>query len=650
MPEKIEEEGHKKTSVINYSEASIKSSKEGDGYKWNVRIIKTGLDKNNKNWSEILLKENLEKFEGCRVFVLSEAQHSAQNHPYGKPPLELIGWIKSVSYIGDGVYGKLVIVKNTRGTELRDTLVSAFDSGKEDFLGLSVDIYGSEDEQEGFTDITSIDRVTVDVVYDPAAGGNFIRMAAAIQNKEITMTEEEKRALEAQKKLLDDQKRDLDVQIKAAQTATDSAVAQGEVMKKAKEDLQKILCATRLQTLLKESELPIPVCEKITASWKDKVFEDVEVITVIKAEKDCLDKIVASTISGAGGIRLTKDDHENRIKMFDDFFDGKVQSFKSTYINYTGDETLSGLKKNCKRLLASMDSTSLNLVLQDSMNKKMVKEYGASAYNKDWRKIASVVPRFDFRTNHITRMGGYGDLPTVAEGAAYTAATSPTDEEATYAMVKRGYTEDITWEMLRNDDVRAIRRIPIKVAVACARQLYEFVFAFLADNPTIYTGAALFTAGKGNLGTAALDVTVLNTRRRALIGRTELSSGKKLGIPAKYLIVPTALDKTAYDLIAAPRNSDFNPTSAEFTRTLELELIVVHPWTDANNFYLACSPSDVEGLEIGFLDGNENPEFFVQDQETAGSMFTHDKITYKWRHLYNGAIIDDRQFDGNIVS
>ena len=112
------------------------------------------------------------------------------------------------------------------------------------------------------------------------------------------------------------------------------------------------------------------------------------------------------------------------------------------------------------------------------------------------------------------------------------------------------------------------------------------MFAFLIDNPNIYTGAALFTTSKGNLGTAALDVTSLNTRRRALIGRTELSSGKKLGIPAKYLIVPTALDKTAYDLIAAPRNSDFDPTSAEFTRTLELELIVVHPWTDANNFYL----------------------------------------------------------------
>ena len=487
------------------------------------------------------------------------------------------------------------------------------------------------------------------MVYDPAAGGNFIKMAAAIKNKEIIMTDEEKTKAEDERKerekadaILAAKQKVLDDQIKATQILADQLKASAEAS-------QRILCATRLDYLLRESALPDPIVEKLRASYKDKVFTDEELKATIKIEKEVLDKIVASTISGVGGIRMGQDDQDKRVKMFEDFYDGKVQSFKAVYINYTGDETLSGLKKNCKRLLASMDSTSLSLVLQDAMNKKMVKEYGASAYNKDWKKVATSVPRFDFRTNHITRMGGYGDLPTVAQGAAYTAATSPTDEEATYAMVKRGYTEDITWEMLRNDDVGSIRKIPIKVATACARQLYEFVFAFIADNPNIYTGAAFFTSGKSNLGTAALDATALNTRRRLLIGRTELSSGKKIGIPAKYLIVPTALDKTAYDLIATARNSDFDPTSADFVRTLDMELIVVHPWTDANNWFLAPSLSDVECIEIGFLDGNENPEFFVQDQETVGTMFTHDKITFKWRHLYNGAVIDDKM-DGNLVT
>jgi hypothetical protein len=39
------------------------------------------------------------------------------------------------------------------------------------------------------------------------------------------------------------------------------------------------------------------------------------------------------------------------------------------------------------------------------------------------------------------RFGGYGNLPTVGQGAPYTALTSPTDEEATYAPAKRGGTE-----------------------------------------------------------------------------------------------------------------------------------------------------------------------------------------------------------------
>jgi len=612
-----------------------------DGYKWRVRIIKSGVDLNKRNWSEEVLKANLDKFEGSKVFMLSEAQHS-EKHPYGKPTLELVGWHKSVFYGEDGIYGDLVIVKNSRGKELRDTLVSSFDQGNPNFLGLSVDILGSAKQEQDILNVLNIHKVTVDVVYDPAAGGNFIKMAASQINKEINMTKEEEEKLVAQKKLLDEQQKAVEAQLLATKTLNDQLV-------KATEETNRLLSATKIDSLLRESQLPDPISEKLKASWKGKLVSDDEIKASIKIEKEVLDKIIASTIFGAG-ITVTKEDRDKRIAMFDDFFEGKVQSFKACYINYTGDENLTGNKKDCRRLLASMDSTSLSLVLQDSMNKKMVKEYGTSAYNKDWRKICTVVPRFDFRTNHITRMGGYGDMPTVAEGAAYTAATSPTDEEATYAMLKRGYTEDITFEMLRNDDVKAIRKIPIKVANACARQLYEFVFAFLADNPTIYDSAALFTSAKGNYGTVALDLTQLNVRRRAMVAQTELSSGKRLGIPAKFLIVPTALDKTAYDLIYPPGRSDFAPTTPEYTRTLNMELIINNIWTDATNWFLSADPALIDGLEIGFLDGRENPEFFVQDHESVGTVFTHDKITYKWRHIYNGAITDYRQFDGSIVA
>lgn len=50
------------------------------------------------------------------------------------------------------------------------------------------------------------------------------------------------------------------------------------------------------------------------------------------------------------------------------------------------------------------------------------------------------------------------------------------------------------------------------------------------------------------------------------------------------------------------------------------------------------------------MDGNEEPELFIQDNPTAGSVFTNDQITYKIRHIYGGAIIDYRAFQGSIVT
>ena len=129
-----------------------------------------------------------------------------------------------------------------------------------------------------------------------------------------------------------------------------------------------------------------------------------------------------------------------------------------------------------------------------------------------WRGLATTVPINDFRTQERTRFGGYGDLPAVAESAAYGALGSPTDEKASYAVTKRGGTEDVTLEMIKNDDVGVIRQIPVKLSRSAKRTLGKFVLDFLADNPAIYDGVNLFHASHGNLGAAALDKTSLRGR------------------------------------------------------------------------------------------------------------------------------------------
>lgn len=630
---------------LSYSGANFKSSiAESKGYSWLVRVIEFGKDKNEYTWTSTVLKEYLSSFEGAKVFMLSEAQHSADKHPYGKPTSELVGWIHG-AYIGeDGLYGNFKIVANRRGTDLRDTLISSFDSGKKDFLGLSVDLLGKANEDKL---VTAISNVTVDIVYEPAAGGNFIKMAASIK-KEVTVTEEEKEKLRKEQE-------DLQKQILAAKQSREDIDKIKTDLDKSKLDLQRLVCATRLDTSLKLSGLPIPVQDKIKSQFKDTLVSDEQITASIKLEKDTLDMVLGETIKGAGYIKVISDDLDNRKKMLDDFFQTgdydkrpRVQSIKACYINLTGDELVSGVRKDCKRITASMDSTTLSSMLGDSITRKMVEEYKNNAYNQDWRKIVDVVPRPDFRTNRIDRMGGYGNLPAVSQGGAYSALTSPTDEESTYSVSKRGGTEDITLEMIKNDDVGAVRRIPIKLGTSAARTLYEFVFDFIRTNPTIYDNTALFTTGHGNLGTAAFDTAALTARRIAMMSQTELSSGKRIGIMPKYILHPINLTKTIFDIIIVPGNT--TPTTTDYNRTLKLEQIEVGTWTDTNDWALVASPSQCPGIEIGFLDGAEDPSLYVQDQETSGMVFTNDKITYKIRHIYGGVVKDFRAFDKSVVT
>lgn len=339
------------------------------------------------------------------------------------------------------------------------------------------------------------------------------------------------------------------------------------------------------------------------------------------------------------------EDRSEKIRdMLDAFFDPAhknhrdVQSFKECYIEITGDRRVTGRLRECDqtRLREALDTTSFDQVLGDSITRRMVAEYNAAPY-PDIRLIASVVPVSDFRTQRRTRFGGYGDLPAVNQSAAYGALTSPTDEEATYAATKRGGLETITLEMIRNDDVGAIRRIPVKLGRAARRTLTKFVFDFVRTNPTIYDGLAFFVAGHNNLFVAALSAAELSTHRLAMLKQTELSSADRIGIAPRRLLVPVELQETAVNLFNRNTNND-----KTFQQTWNMDVVPVWYWTDANDWATIADPADIPTIEVGFLDGREEPELFVQDLPNVGSMFSNDQLTYKIRHVYGGAVTDFR--------
>lgn len=77
--------------------------------------------------------------------------------------------------------------------------------------------------------------------------------------------------------------------------------------------------------------------------------------------------------------------------------------------------------------------------------------------------------------------------------------------------------ESVTLEMIKNDDVGAIARIPNRLARAAKRTLCKFVMDFIKNNAAIYDTKALFHVDHGNLGSAALSAATYAAARLAMV-------------------------------------------------------------------------------------------------------------------------------------
>jgi hypothetical protein len=123
----------------------------------------------------------------------------------------------------------------------------------------------------------------------------------------------------------------------------------------------------------------------------------------------------------------------------------------------------------------------------------------------------------------------------------------------------------------------------------------------------------------------------------------------QLGLVMKYLVVPNELQNTAEIL----RRSEKVPGgNLNDTNTLQGTFeVITAPFLhgDPNNWYVVADPNQIDLVEIGFVEGREEPVILLQDQPTSGNVFARDNIKDKVRHEYGGAVIDFRGFVGSIV-
>lgn len=634
---------------------SFIEAKDESGKVWEIRVINAGKSKNNVLYPETLLRESVAKFEGARVFQKSDSEHiKGDGKDFGK----LIGQLTNPRFIEAangkpaGINADFAVLQSAGDTAAK--IKELYERGMSSAFGFSIDVGGVAKNRAGFREAVSITKVnSVDLIIEPGAGGQLIRLVEAKQEVD-TMRD---RMIEAVKAANNGQlPSGLDVDNDAALEAAyrealapnpDNVAIEAAALREAKATARAVIA---------ESTLPAAAKEKLKAQFDAQTarFTEAEVTAAITNEATYLAKFTESGKVKAGDFndgRVT-DDRADRVgAMLDAFFDPAnrtVQSFKECYIEITGDKRVTGLTRDAdpvrlrealgdSAFREALDSSSWADVLGNSITRRLIADYNQPNQYDVYQQLVSVVPLSDFRTQERTRFGGYGDLPAVAEGAPYNPLTSPSDEKATYAAAKKGGTESITLEMIKNDDVSSIRQVPNKMARAAKRTLAKFVLDFLRTNPAIYDGKALFHADHANLGTAALSAAAFAAARLAMLKQTDMSGNEALGIGPKNLWIPPELEETAVNLFN--RNTNLDKT---FVQTLSPNIIPVWYWTDASDWCATADVMDIPFIELGFMDGNQEPEIFVQDSPTVGSLFSNDKITYKIRHIYGAGVLDYR--------
>lgn len=660
------------------------------GSQWVVTVITEGMSRNRTFYPADVLSAAAPLYEGVPVFW-GHTRRGAGGEP---DPRDTAGFLSAPSYaLLEGKshrQGAIVATLNATDPGARERLLEAYDAGKPDLFGLSHTAFAEAERMvhsdgKAATKVSAIKAVeSVDIVSFPSAGGRVMRLVAGLTSA-VPATEEELVMLEKKLARLKEARPDLYAKLGTTPTEaevdalllesiqpqkTEPAPAPAALPKPDAPQAgglsdadRSLLREARVAKIMEGRALPEPLAPVVrdTLLRMDAAGADAASLTaVLESFVAGSAKVVEATKGTGMGVTadVATDEADKVIKALDGFFAekdvdgvGRFRSIREAYIQITGDRDVTGMVAKGRnlgrfeRFTEGLQSGTLSNVLASSLNRALVANYTAQggAYSDlgdGW--LWRAVPINDFRTRERVRFGGYGNLSTVLEGAAYPNLTSPTDEKATYSVSKKGGVETITFEMIRNDDVGAVMEIPRRMAFAARRTLYEFAHNLYATNPTIYDSVALFHANHGsNLGAAALDETAYLAARLAMLKQSEKDSSKRLGLVLSHLMIPPDLEKTAYNLFVRTTNNDAN-----FTQTVRPTIHVITHLTDTNDWFACAGINQVPQIEIGFLDGRQEPEMFVADQPTAGSFFAADKLEWKIRHIYGGAVLDYRGFYG----
>ena len=245
-------------------------------------------------------------------------------------------------------------------------------------------------------------------------------------------------------------------------------------------------------------------------------------------------------------------------------------------------------------------TSSLPGILSAAANKSMAKGYEAA--QTTFEQFTTVGSNTDFKEATRYRLSEAGSLLEIKENGEFV-QDELTEGSAKTKVLTYGRGFSFTRQMIVNDDLSALTRIPSLYAAQAKRGINRLVYKALSE--------AKFTAKDGNLAAkgAELSLATIDEARQAMRKQKNLRGEEFLNITPKYLIVPTKSEFLARQLLTS--TSDPNATHYGVTNPLMGSLQIITDAEldalDTDAYYFLADQMLMDTIEVTYLNGNQRP-------------------------------------------
>ena len=290
--EKLKEEN---TSIIDqdiFEALNVDAEKK----KAHVVLIKEGWSKNKRFYPAQVLEQAVPLFEGAKCYL----DHSDIKGIPNRSVRELTGFYENVKFAGKQVEADLQFLDTEAGKVGLDIAKETVKHNKL-LAGLSIRGVGSVRKVEEGHEVENLSKIiSVDMVSDPAAGGEFLRLYESVMEvkddmKDLTLEKLKEERPDLVQSISEEvesrvygKKGELDKQLKEIKEQNDKLakdIAEWKTYGQVKET------ETILEKELSKSELPDIAKERIRKLYTGKIAKVEEITESIKSEKEYIAKI-----------------------------------------------------------------------------------------------------------------------------------------------------------------------------------------------------------------------------------------------------------------------------------------------------------------------------------------------------------------------